>query len=104
LTAAWVQAALAALCLLTLAFALVTALRLRTIRDESTMLGETDTRTIVKLRLLESRVSELESAVADIERWRGSIEAAPDVIDLRGAFPGRGHGDPSSVVRAPDAE
>jgi hypothetical protein len=85
LTAAWLQVALAALCLLSLALVLATAMRLRAVGAQSTMLGETDTKTIVKLRLLDSRVSELEASMAEIERSRGSTDTvpAPDVVDLR---------------------
>jgi hypothetical protein len=80
--AGWLQVALAALCLLTLAVALVMALRLRALATESVTLGDTETKTIVKLRLLQSRVSELESDVAAIARWQGSTDGVPELIDL----------------------
>jgi hypothetical protein len=82
-TAALIQVALAALCVVSLAFALVTALRLRAIHNESTELDDTDTKTIVKVRLLESRVSELEATIAELVLSRDSTDAVPDLIDLR---------------------
>lgn len=103
-TAAWVSVALAAICLLSLAVALVTAIRLKAISIESTSLSDSETRTIVNLRLLESRVSELESSVAEIERSRGSTGSDPEVVDLRVALGGTRRRDLTGVVSVPDAE
>ena len=102
-TAEWLQVALAALALLTLAVALVTALRLRAVSLESSTLDDTDTKTIVKLRLLESRVSELEAVVVEIIESRGSTGSDSEVIDLRVPLGGsRSH--LTGVVRVPEAE
>lgn len=103
LMAAWLQVALAALCLLSLGLALVTALRLRAMQVETGSLDETDTKTIVKFRLLESRVSELESKIAELELWRGSTDSVPDVVDLRAALTGGRH-DRSILIHLPSGD
>ena len=91
-TVEWLQIVLAGLALLTCVVVLLTTL------------DETDTKTIVNLRLLESRVSELEKVAAGLERSRGFTDISSEVADLRaalGAFRLRGV---TGVVRVPDAE
>jgi hypothetical protein len=104
LTAAWLQVALAGLCLLSLALALVTALQLRASRANSEALGDSDTKTIVKVRLLESRVSELEASLAEIARSRASTDPDPEIVDLRTVFADGRQSDLASVVHVPDSD
>ena len=103
-TVEWLQVVLAGLALLTCVVVLLTTLGMRAVALETATLDEADTKTIVNLRLLESRVSELEKAAAGLERSRDSTGISSDVADLRaalGAFRLRGM---TGVVRVPDAE
>jgi hypothetical protein len=103
-TVEWLQVVLAGLALLTCVVVLLTTLGMRAVALETTTLDETDTKTIVNLRLLESRVSELEKVAAALERSPGFTDISSDVVDLRtalGAFRRRGV---TGVVRVPDAE
>jgi hypothetical protein len=103
-TAEWLQVALAGLALLTLAVALVITLRLRAVAIQSTSLSDSETKTIVDLRLLESRVSALETTVAGIEQSGGSTATDPEVVDLRVALGGSRQRDLTGVVHVPEAE
>jgi hypothetical protein len=101
--AEWLQVALAGLALLTLAVALANTLRLRAVAMENTALSDSETKTIVDLRLLESRVSELETTVVEIERSLGSTDDDSEVIDLRFPLGGNRDRNRTGIVRVPDA-
>jgi hypothetical protein len=101
--AEWLQVVLAGLVLLTCVAVLVTTLGMRALALESTELEETDTKTIVNLRLLESRVSELETTVAGLGRSRGSTDTGSDLVDLRVGLGGRPR-HATRVVRVPETE
>lgn len=103
-TVEWLQVVLAGLALLTCVVVLLTTLGMRAVALETTTLDETDTKTIVNLRLLESRVSELEKVAAGLERSRGFTDISSEVVDLRAALGAFRRNGVTGVVRVPDAE
>jgi hypothetical protein len=104
-TATYAEAALVGLSLLSLSLVLVAGRRERRTVAESKAVAEDHAIEIAKVRLLEFRVRDLSSHVADLERVRDSlVDVDSDVIDLRAELVGGRRNNEAFLIRIPSAE